>query len=52
LKEYEAVQPKVLMIARPQLEAQWKRAGERDTFTSSVTESPRTGRFDFRSINA
>ena len=52
LKEYEKLQPTIVDIARPRLEALAKRAGERAKVTPSVTESRRSVRFEFRSAKA
>src|SRR5207248_6159792 len=52
LKEYEKLQPTIVDIARPRLEALAKRAGERAKVTPSVTGSRRSVRFEFRSANA
>ena len=52
LKEYEKVQPQIVAVAKPRLEALAKRAGERVTVTPSVSETRRTARFEFRSPKA
>src|SRR5215831_2361911 len=49
LKEYEAVQAKIVEIAKPRLEALAKRAGDRVAVTPSVSESRRSARFEFHS---
>ena len=52
LKEYEKVQPKIVAVAKPRLEALAKRAGERVSVTPSVSETRRSARFEFRSPTA
>jgi YHS domain-containing protein len=52
LKEYEKVQPSIIAVAKPRLEALAKRAGERVSVTPSVAESRRSARFEFRSPKA
>ena len=49
LKEYEKVQPKIVAVAKPRLEALAKRAGDRVSVTPSVSETRRSARFEFRS---
>jgi YHS domain-containing protein len=52
MKEYEKVQPKILAVTVPRLEAFAKRAGDRATVTPLILESRRSAQFEFRSPKA
>lgn len=52
VKEYEQVQPQILEIAKPRIEALAKRAGDRATVTPSISGNRRSARFDFKSPKA
>lgn len=52
LKEYEKVQPQIVAVAKPRLEALAKKAGERVAVTPSVSDTRRSARFEFRSDKA
>src|SRR5438034_10413032 len=52
LKEYEKLQPRIVEIAKPRLEALARRAGDRAKVTPSVAGSRRSARFEFRSAKA
>jgi YHS domain-containing protein len=52
LQEYEKVQAKIVDVCKPRLQALAKRAGERVSVTPSVSESRRSGRFEFKSNKA
>ena len=52
LKEYEKLQPRIVEIVKPRLEALDKRAGDRVKVTPSVPGSRRSAPFEFRSPKA
>jgi hypothetical protein len=52
MKNFEAVQPKIVAVAKPRLEALAKRAGDRASVTPIITESRRSAQFEFKSAKA
>lgn len=52
LREYEKVQPQILEVAKPRLEALAKRAGDRAPVTPSASDTRRSARLEVQSPKA